>query len=329
MFISSFKKNRVYLPVVMVFVTFVLWLDGFLYHSEISVSENNATLYEFFVRFLETNKLLNVIIAFVFLIVQSFLINNVVTSKNLVERYSYMPGFIYAVLMSSSFDMLSLHPVLIANFFLILSLNKILDVFTEDRIYLEVFNAGFLISLATLFYFPAIYLIILAVISLFIYFITNLRRIIAIMLGFFTPFFFIGLYFFMTDQLQEKVYEFIALYSPFLIFNVDLETYFQLYLIVFAFIAVIALFKVFFIIMTENPFRIRRRYNIIFMYLLIALFSLLFIPNLDFIHHALINIPMAVILSAFFHSNKKKLWNELLFSLLIIFILATKLDRFE
>ncbi len=330
MFISTFKTSRVYLPVLLIAVAFVLWLDGFWFYNEtIVANDNRAPFYNIIAGFFESYKLLNVLLAFIFLIVQAFMLNNVITSKNLVDRHSYMPGFIYAVLMSSSFDMFSFHPVLIANFFLILILDKIIDIFDENKVYFEIFNVGLLTGVASLFYFPAVFFILLAMIALFLYYLVSLRAILATFIGFFTPFFFLGLYYFMIDKLHIYFAMFADIFSPCFILNLESGLFFRAYMIVFAFIALTALFKVYFVVIRERPMRIRKRYNIILYFLLISIISLFFITDIHIIHHGLVSIPIAVVMSCFFHSNKKKLWNELLFTLLIVFLFLVKFDRYD
>ena len=329
MFIRAFKTNYIYLPILMIVVTFLLWLNGFLFYSEISIpTENQAPLYSFIAPFLERYKFINVLLAFVLLILQAFMLNNVITLKNFIDRYSYMPGFLYAVLMSSSFEMLSLHPVLISNFFLIIVLNKIVDVYHDDRVYLEIFNVGFLIGIASLFYFPSILFVLLAIIALFIYFLVSLRSIIATGLGVFTPFFFLGMYYFMVDKLEKKFNEFIGLYEPFKIFSIELGTYFEYYIIFLSFLAFVALIKVYFVVVLDNPIRIRKRYNVLLFYLIVSLTSLLFITQKNMVYHGVLMVPLSAILACFFHSNKKNFWNELFFTILIISLVLMKIQRF-
>ncbi len=329
MFINAFKTNRVYLPFVIVVVTLLLWLDGFWYYREIAIpSEYPAPLYALILPFFETYKFLNVLLAFVFLITQAFVFNHIVTTKNLVDRHSFMPGFLYAILMSSSFDMFSFHPVLISNFFLIIVLDKIIDVFSEEKVYLEVFNVGLLVGLASLFYFPSIFFILLAIIALFVYYIASLRSIIANFLGFFTPFFFLGVFYHMTDQLDERLYEFAGMFRPFMVFNIELEQFMSIYLSLFAFIGFITIVTVYLSFLRDRPVRVRKRYNVFLYFFIISLISLLFVLEQQLIFYGTLNIYAAVILSCFFHSNKNRHLNELVFTLLFVFLILVKLDRF-
>ncbi len=330
MLISVFKTSRVYLPVLLIAVTFVLWIDGFWFYKEtIVIEDNRAPFYNIIADFFESYKFLNVLLAFIFLILQAFMLNNVITLKNLVDRHSFMPGFIYAVLMSSTFDMFSFNPVLVANFFFILILNKIMDVFNEDKVYFEIFNVGLLVGVASLFYFPAILFILLAIIALFVYYLVSLRAVLATLIGFFTPFFFLCLYYFLIDELHNCFTLFSDIFSTCFILNIETGMFLRTYLIVYALVALIAVLKVFLSVIRDRPMRIRKRYNILFYFFLISLVSVFFTPDNQILHLGLINIPLAGILACFFHSTRKKLWNELLFILLIIFLLLAKFDRYD
>ncbi len=328
MLIGTFKKSKIYLPVLIVFFTFLLWLDGFWFFSETSIpKKNQAPLYYLLVPFFDNFKFLSVLLSFIFLLVQAFMLNHYITSKNIIDRHSYMPGFLYAVLMSSSFDLFAFHPVLIANFFLIIVLNKIIDVFDEKRLYIEVFNVSLLIGIASLFYLPAIFFIFLAIIGLFLYFVVSLRGILATIFGFFLPFFFLGTYYYLIDELQIRIAYFLNQFSLFLIFNAEISVYFLYFLLFFVFILLIALTKINFSVLRGTPIRIRKRYNVMFFFLIISLTAMMFSTDSHFIDYALINIPVSVIFASFFHNVKNNFWNEVIFTIIILFIIIEKLNR--
>jgi len=192
MLIKTFNKTRPTLYLLLPFLGLLLWLDAFMLYKQTEVvSISTAPFYTWMAGFLDSYRFLNVTLAFLFLVVQSFLINYVAARHDMLDRSSFLAGFFYMVLMSSSFSLLHLHPVLFANFFLILALDKIFKAYGEEEVFLEVFNVGLLIGLATLFYYPSVFFLLVLAYALMIYYVFSLRGIMAALLGFITPLFFL------------------------------------------------------------------------------------------------------------------------------------------
>ncbi len=330
MLIQKFRKYQFSTPLVLLLSGLVLWLDGFILYSRVNISlEEAAPLYNLVGGLFKNYPLLNVSLAFVFLYFQSFMVNQLVTSKNLIDRQSFLPGFLYLVLMSSSFEMLSLHPVLFANFFLIIALNKILEVYDEKDVMLEVFNVGMLISLAGLFYFPALVLFILLIIALGIYFLANLRGVIASLLGFLTPFLFLGVYYYWRDVLALKFEELFSGFGVFHIFRQDFSAFSKVYGVFLVVLAFFAFLSLVFRYLGDKPVRIRKRFTVVLYYFMVSVVSAFFVTHYFDVLYGLFMLPLSIVLAVFFQEIKRNVWAEVLFSLMIFLIVAGKLARLD
>lgn len=62
----------------------------------------------------------------------------------------------YLLLMGNNNAMLSFHPLIPANFFLMLGLNQLISSYRKDKAFSDAFDTGLLISISSLFYFPNI-----------------------------------------------------------------------------------------------------------------------------------------------------------------------------
>ena len=329
MLIHKFRKYQFSTPLVLLLTGLVLWLDGFILYSQLSISlAEAAPLYNLVGRLFKDYPLLNVSLAFVFLYFQAFMVNQLATSKNLIDRQSFLPGFLYLVLMSSSFEMLSLHPVLFANFFLIIALNKILNVYDEKEVMLEVFNVGMLISIAGLFYFPALTFFLLLIIALGIYFLANLRGIIASIFGLLTPFLFLGVYYYLRDMLALKTEELISGFGLFRLFQQDFSAFSKVYGLFLGLLAVFTFLKLF-QYLGDKPVRIRKRYTVLMYFFLVSLVSVLFVTHYFKVHHGLLMLPLSTVFAVFFQEIRRKAWAEVFFSLMIFLILAGKFARLD
>ncbi|MFN3554742.1 MAG: hypothetical protein ACK4VN_02125 [Bacteroidales bacterium] len=330
MIISKFKSNQPALLGLLLLIAAALWIDGFLQFRQIGAdTQNPAPIYMAMAHFFDTHRFWNVLLAFLFMLLQAFMFNRIIAGRNLVERNSMMPALMYIVLMSSSFSLMGLHPVLFANFFLLLAMGKIFDVYSEEEVFIEIFNVGFFVSIAAMFYLPALWFILLMAAALLIYYFLNLRGFLASLIGFVTPWMFLALYYYWFDKLEEKVEAMQALQWTFTGLGFGLTPFGWASLGVIGFIGLIAIAKIYLGGMMDKPIRIRKRYQVLLASLGISLLTVFFSGKLVPWQHGVILLPLAGILAGFFHENRSRFWNELLFSLLIVLIIVGKLARLE
>lgn len=328
MLIGKFKEKHPFLFILLPIIALVLWSDAFFMYNSVSLSSKNAApLYYWIAVFFDQHRFWSVFLGFFFMIIQAYMFNKVITDRGLVDRTSQLPALFYIVLMSNSFSLMGLHPIWFANFFLIICLDKIFDVFDEDNVFLEVFNVGFLISLASLFYIPALWFILLIISSLFIYYLVNIRGILASGIGFLTPYFFLGLYYFWFDQLDEKVAGFFNFSNLFSDFSYSLTPINWASIGVIGLVTLVALARIFLGGLRDKPVRIRKRFQVVLVFFTIATLTIPFAGKLIHLHQAILMLPLSVILAHFFQENKKVFWNEFFFTLLILLIIVGKLAR--
>jgi hypothetical protein len=329
MLIGKFKEKHPFLFVLLPVIALVLWSDAFFgYNSAALSSKNAAPLYYWIAVFFDQHRFWSVLLGFCFMIIQAYMFNRVIADKGLVDRNSQLPALFYIVLMSNSFGLMGLHPIWFANFFLIISLDKIFDVFNEDDVFLEVFNVGFFISIASLFYLPSLWFLLLLLASLFIYYLVNIRGILAAIMGFITPYMFLALYYFWYDKLAEKVTEYFSmqvLLLEFSLFNIVPIGWASIGVI--GTVALVAIIRIYIGGLRDKPVRIRKRFHVLLAYFIIALITIPFAGKLVNLHQAVIMPPLAAILARFFQENKKVFWNEFFFTLLILLIIVGKLAR--
>jgi hypothetical protein len=128
------------------------------------------------------------------------------TRQTYLEK-NYAPGLIYVLLMSLSFDMTKLSPVLLSTTFLLFAFNKLIkQMERREGVSDEVFEVGLYIGLAVLFHQPSMIFIVWAIASLMFFTNANLRQHFLAILGFALPLFLIALYFYFYDSLDEFKY---------------------------------------------------------------------------------------------------------------------------
>lgn len=305
MILRFFKRFHATTPLLLILAGLAFWADGLL-----PADEGHFP----FAR----------LAALTLLLAQSFYLNHIVTSQGLLERQSYHTALVYLVLMSSHPEMLRLHPVLFSNIFLMIALHQVFRTYKEETVLVEVFNAGMLIAVAGIFFPPALLFFLFLVLSLFVFYIIDLRSFIAALLGFAAPFFFAGLYFFLTDSLQDRLgsysYSLVAMGFP----SPELSLPASILLILLGLYGLLAFSHLLFSHIPDQPIRVRKRYWVLIHFLLVALLTVFFGQPFRMEHMGLVFLPLGVGLAAYFQLSRNRLLPEILFTLLLLIILADK-----
>lgn len=155
MFVQFFKSNNASAYIFIPLIAIALWVFGYIHPVEIPPIKHAMPLYELIASPFSLGWL-NITIALILVITEAFLLNYIVNQNEILTRPSFLPAMLYIIFMSSNKAMLVLHPLIFGNFFLLLAINRLLDSYRKDKAYSQFFDAGLLIALATLFYFPYI-----------------------------------------------------------------------------------------------------------------------------------------------------------------------------
>lgn len=150
------------------------------------------------------------IIALLFAFFQCFLFNRLLLRNKAYNENTYIPGLIYAVLISYFFDFYTLNPVLMGLTFVLLALDHIFShVEVRAKRDEKILNIGVYLGIASLFYMPfAAFL--LATLLIFLFFTgTILRRYVLVLFGFSLPFLLIGCYFLIVGRFNDLLYNFL------------------------------------------------------------------------------------------------------------------------
>jgi hypothetical protein len=325
MLIRIFKQNTPLTPILLIGFGLLLWADGFIFYNKVSlVVDDPAPLYGLLASLLEGMPLLSLVVAFTLLLLQVFIVNYIAQANSLLSRPSWLPGFLYLVMMSSDPHLISLHPLLPANLFLLIALARALLAYSEGEVMLEVFNVGFLIALAGLFYYPALLFFLWLIVVMGIYFLLHLRGLAAAIMGFLTPFFFLLTYFYLSDQLEGRLEQMLAQYDPLLILEQSYSPFSTMMIVFLGLLSFLAFMKLTMVFITDKPVRIRKRFRVLIYFFVFSLLSVLVVTDYFEVHHGLMMIPLSVVLSVFFIEMKRKWLAEVVFYLFLALVIAGK-----
>ncbi|TRX50447.1 hypothetical protein FNH22_25750 [Fulvivirga sp. M361] len=150
------------------------------------------------------------IFALLFVFVQAFFFNRILLINKVLNENTYIPGLIYAFLMSYFWDFFTLTPILMSVTFILLALHNIFS-HIEFRARKDemILNIGLFLGIAYLFYFPA-FIFGLGTLVIFVLFTgTVIRRYFMLMYGYFLPFILTSLYFLVSGRWQDYSYSFL------------------------------------------------------------------------------------------------------------------------
>ncbi|MDR6563496.1 MULTISPECIES: hypothetical protein [unclassified Arcicella] len=150
------------------------------------------------------------IVALLLTYFQAVYFNVMVNNRDLFVKRNYLPGLFYLLFMNISFDCCTLSPVLMATTFVLLSLGTLVKQMNRLQATDEVFEIGFFIGLATLFYPPAGVFILWATSSLLFFSGTTLRQHSLSIFGFLFPLLLTALFFYLNGTYDAFSRNFIS-----------------------------------------------------------------------------------------------------------------------
>jgi hypothetical protein len=185
MIANFFNKSK---PVNIIYLT-ILLLVYFSIQCFIIFKSENLTSF-----LLETSGLFFLNVGVLFLI-------NFIVFKNKLIHNNYFPIFLVVLLFGIFPEVMFNTNLSLANLFLLLSFRKIFSLKSQINAKGKIFDSGFWIGLATLFYSLNILFIILVFVSLFIYKKVSFRNLIIPIIGFVVPIFLYATFLFYFDNL--------------------------------------------------------------------------------------------------------------------------------
>lgn len=316
--------------VIFAFFTLLLWVDAMIFPLEPATLSFQTPLYSGLAILLAKIPVrLNVTLAFLLVISQAILINSSLVNHKIIARNTLLPFLLYVVLMSYTPVVQTVHPVLIANLFLILALNLNMSIYLKPEPYKEIFNSTFFVSLASLFYLPSLIFLILIWISLLIYRISSLREWIITLSGLLAPYLFIAFYYYWTDSFGDFLQDYIGIIFRFHPFQLSIakpllgETYIALGSVLTV-LVITGLIKIS-LETTEKVITVRKRMNVIISWVFITLISFFWASDHLLIHACLIAIPASILMAYFFSGIRRIAVAEIFFTLIIFLVAVIKL----
>lgn len=319
MFIRTFKKNYTLQIILIIVIPLLLWIPAFMSSPEVIKSSYDAPFYNLIYNTISSSRLLSTIIAFLLVIFQGILINSLFSNNQLCSRNTLLPGFIYILLLSTSYNSMTISSVLILNTLIIISLYFLFKSFDKNEGLDEIYNASLFISLAFLTYIPSIILILWIFISFLNYRFYKWRNWLISFFGFLTPIIFILAYYFLTSSLQTAYTTYFSKLELIPNFFITLKPIDIIFYIAVGIFLLVSLFNT---ISSKGDCNInyRKKTNVLIILLFISLLISLFCIGKCFII-SFIALPLCYLLFNFFIAKRKLIYSNIYFTILLSLII--------
>lgn len=325
MLVNSFRNIQPF-NILILFVVLILLRVPFLIKGPVIIEHEYAEplsrLLFSMIDALEINRYFNVLITSLVVLLQALMLNRILIKYNILFKSSYLPALMYVIItgLFSSFYVLS--PVLICNFFILIMLERIFSLKTNNQPLRTTFDLGLLAAINSLFYFPSIILVLIILLSLFFFRSFIWREWLAAGIGLLVPYFFMAVYYFMVADSAM----FFNSFAPSASANQSIS-FSKLRLIVCIPIIIAALLSVKDVIANfyKNVIHARKSQQLMVVIILLSVIAVYSSSKLNYNHFMLCAAPLSVFSSYYFMLSKKVWLHETLLLLVLISVILLQI----
>ncbi len=182
--LNFFKNSYISQQIAVVVIALVLWMPAFIVKSAFVPSEFQTPLYNIIVTIFDFSPFLLNALAFLVYLLSIFLFNSILSANRLVSKYSTTGALSFVVMMCCSPELHSCYPFIFACPFILMAMHTLFLIYQTDAPENYMMNIGYFIGIASLFYYPSVFLIIWVLLSFLIFKFKDLRLILIPIVGF-------------------------------------------------------------------------------------------------------------------------------------------------
>ena len=298
----------------------VIWMPSLLFSDSYSGIPSYA--YNQILTLTAHNVYVLTSISFVLTIITSFLLNQFAINNGFSAKVSTLIALLYMLLTSAMVGETHNNPVIWINFILVFVLGNLMHLPYVGNTIPVVFNASFLLGVASIFYSPLVFLILFIWMAIIIHRLISLRNIIVSLVGVILPYVFLLTWFFYKDILLEESY---VLFDS---LNIELAPIFitdVVDIIVSIILLALTIISILGIAgrLNEKNINLRRNLIITMFYVSTAFLILLFFSK-SLISTLLLSIPAALITGHWLSCTKHTRWYNIALSLVMVLIILNQ-----
>lgn len=316
-----FKSNNSYNNFLLLLYGILLKLPIFLHPTVPQPRQTDGFLYKALLNWLQPVgtgfPAIYSLIAFFLLYTQAVYFNKLVNDQRIMQRYHYLTGMSYLLITSLFAEWNVLSSPLIINSLLIWVWAKMSGLYNNPNPKAALFNIGIAIGVSTFFYFPSLAFAALIIFGLALTRPFKLAEWLIALFGIITPYYFLLAIVFLTDKWKGYHLPGFAVTYP--VFNQSRWAYAAILIVLFT--SIIGIFYI------QQNFRrqliqARKSWNLVFLYLMVALFIPFVNATHTFDYWILCAVPLSAFSAAAFLYPSRGWFTFLLHWLMVGFVIA-------
>lgn len=266
------------------------------------------------------------LVAAVILFLQAVYINQIIYKHRLARTASLFPGVFYIIVASLCPEFNHLSPLLLANTFYIIALGELMEMYKRKTCADRIFNAGFWLGVASLFYISYLSLLLLCIIAILIMRAAHFSEMMTLVSGSVVIYFLAGIYYFWQEQLSTFLQIQFIENTSFL--DIQIANNWQNYVIIGALVLLILLVFLSYAGYTiRQNIQTQKRISILSWAIIIGAVSFLFQGQIQIDHLLIFAVPLGIFLS-FNFINMSARWAETAHLLLLVAVIVWQFKPF-
>jgi len=188
--LKFFRQSYIAQLVVIVLLLVVLWIPAFVTQlHDTAVGSPTTPLYNLIAGIFDSSSSAMTVLAFLFVGFGALFFNSMLSVNQLVRRNSSIGAFVYVLCMCCVQIQDEYYPFLLASPFIMVAVQTVYLNYQVKKPEQYIMHAGLFVALASMFYYPAIILIIWVLLSLVILDFRQLKHYLVPVMGFLLPYF--------------------------------------------------------------------------------------------------------------------------------------------
>lgn len=202
--LNLFRQNIFAQYAILLVVTLLMWASSFMNPVGMVSIDFNSPLSMVLYLWLKKEPLTATILAYLLMLGGGYMLNTILYNRRLIGQNTILPMFAYCILMSCSTETLGLSPIVIVNIFVIILMQQMMVPDTLHVSFDQIFNSAMVISIASLFYLPALTMLISLLLIVIIHSLYHWRHWVMLLLGLAAPYIIVFVVYFMSDSLTAN-----------------------------------------------------------------------------------------------------------------------------
>ena len=302
--LGFFRTNQLAANLFLIIYVLVLRTSG-LFATEVWEPSSAGVLSQVVYSYVGTHGWLPDLLSLILVLIQALLLNVLSARFRISREVTMFPGLFYILLMSTLPSFLHLSPVVMGNTFLIFAMSNLFDAYKKSSVADSIFNVGFWISMASLFYFSNFVFLLLAILGLAALRNIRISEIFMVIIGMMAPLLLTGTIYYLSDDWSN--FHQTTFLTEFSFWNFEWVEHWSNYVpvVLFGFLILTVLGSVN-IYFQKQSIRSQKNIQILYYFIIISLLTVFIQKEIRLEQLLLLAIPLSLMLPLNFLEFRKR-----------------------